>query len=59
MKNQTLKYSSYIYETQKKIGKEVIIYSGKIITYDEISCIEDRQDLTTHLKQLVYSLKNK
>lgn len=57
MKNQTLKYSSYIHETRKKIGKEIIIYSGKRIKYDEISHIKSRQELTTYLKEITYSLK--
>ena len=52
MKNQTLKYSSYMHETRKKIGKEIIIYSGEVIKYDEISHFHDRQILTNYLKAL-------
>ena len=40
MKNQTLKYSSYIHETRKKIGKEICIYSGNTISYGEIEKIQ-------------------
>ena len=58
MKNQTLKYSSYMHETRKKIGKEIIIYSGEVIKYDEISHFHDRQILTNYLKELTYNLKN-
>ena len=57
IKNQTLKYSSYIYETRKKIGKEIIIYTGKVIEYDEVSHLKDRNKLTKHLKEITYNLK--
>ena len=57
MKNQTLKYSSYIHETRKKIGKNIIIYSGEIIKYEEMAKIEDRQMLTDFLKNTIYNLK--
>ena len=59
IKNQTLKYSTYIHETRKKIGKEIIIYSGNLVKYNDISHIKDRQDLTKHLKEMTYGLKNK
>ena len=57
MKNQTLKYSSYIHETKKLIGKEITIYSGDLIRYRDISHIKDRSELTKYLKELTYSLK--
>ena len=57
MKNQTLKYSSYIHETRRKIGKEVIIYSGKKLKYSDIKNIKDRVELTAYLKNLTYNLK--
>ena len=50
LNNQTLKYSSYIHETKKKIGKEIIIYSGKIIKYKDVLNIKDRSELTEYLK---------
>ena len=59
LKNQTLKYSTYIHETRKKIGKEINIYSGDLIKYNDISHIEDRQELTKYLKTLTYNLKFK
>lgn len=59
MKNQTLKYSSYIHETKKKIGKEIDIYSGDIIKYKNISHMKDRNQLTRYLKDLTYNLKYK
>ncbi len=58
MKSSTLKYSSYIHETRKKIGKEIIIYVGNIINYDSISHIRDRHLLIKHLKNITYNLKN-
>ena len=57
IKNQTLKYSSYIHETKRKIGKEIIIYSGKIIKYVDIENIKDRSELIEYLKNITYSLK--
>ena len=58
-KNQTLKYSSYIHETKKMIGKEINIYSKDLIKYEEISNIKDRSELTNFLKETTYNLKNK
>ncbi len=57
IKNQTLKYSTYMHETRKKIGKNIVIYSGDIIKYEKLSSISDRQDLTNYLKDLTYNLK--
>jgi putative hemolysin len=59
IKNQTLKYSSYIHETRRKIGKEIIIYSGELIKYMDIKHIKDRNQLTTYLKDITYRLKQK
>ena len=57
-KNQTLKYSTYIHETKKKIGKDIIIYSGKTIKYNELSHMKDRKHLTNYLKETTYKLKS-
>lgn len=57
LNNQTLKYSSYIHETRKKIGKEIIIYSGNTIKYEELSHIKNRGELINFLKDTTYSLK--
>ena len=58
MKNQTLKYSSYIHETRKKIGKEITIYAGNIIPYNKMKKYKDRSDLINFLKKTTYELKN-
>ncbi len=58
IRNQTLKYSTYIHETRKKIGKEICIYSGELINYSEIENIKDRVELTNYLKDITYSLKD-
>ncbi len=58
IKNQTLKYSSYIHETRKKIGKEINIHVGNVISYDEIKHLNSRTDLTKYLKNITYNLKN-
>lgn len=57
IKNQTLKYSSYIHETKKKIGKEINIYSGKLIPYAELEKYRNRKELTNNLKNITYNLK--
>ena len=59
LKNQTLKYSTYIQVKQKKmIGKEITLCIGNIINYDDISHIKERDKLTKHLKRVTYDLKN-
>ena len=58
LKNQTLKYSSYIHETRKKIGKEIDIYSGSLLSYSEIEKFKDRIELTNFLKKITYNLKS-
>tara|TARA_B100000886_G_scaffold39347_3_gene24359 strand:- start:6446 stop:7267 length:822 start_codon:yes stop_codon:yes gene_type:complete len=58
IKSSTLKYSSYIHETRKKIGKDIIIYVGKIIKYKTISHIKDRNELINYLKNITYNIKN-
>ena len=57
IKSSTLKYSSYIHETRKKIGKDIIIYSGEIISYESINEIKDRNELINFLKKTTYNLK--
>ena len=57
IKNQTLKYSSYIHETRKKIGKDINIYPGKVIHYEEIEKFNKRSELTEYLKTVTYKLK--
>ena len=58
IKSSTLKYSSYIHETRKKMGKTINIYAGKIILYNSINHIKDRIVLTDYLKKITYSIKN-
>jgi putative hemolysin len=57
IKSQTLKYSTYIHETKKKIGKSIVIHSGNIIKYKDIKHIKSRSELTKHLKHITYNLK--
>ncbi len=58
LKNQTLKYSSYIHETRKKIGKEIKIFSGQVIHYKNLKVYDNRDSLTNYLKKITYNLKN-
>tara|TARA_Y100000816_G_C26067396_1_gene561067 strand:+ start:274 stop:1101 length:828 start_codon:yes stop_codon:yes gene_type:complete len=57
LNNQTLKYSTYIYETRKKIGQDIAIYPGKILSFSDLSKMKDREELTNYLKEVTYSLK--
>ena len=57
IKSSTLKYSTYIHETRKKIGKQITIYSGNLIKYDNIKHIKDRKKLINSLKEITYNLK--
>ena len=58
LKSQTLKYSSYIHETRKKIGKEIKIFSGQVIHYKNLKVYDNRNSLTNYLKKITYNLKN-
>ncbi len=58
LKSPTLKYSSYIHETRKKIGKSINIYPGNLIRYSDLENIKDRKKLTNHLKKITYNLKD-
>ncbi len=58
IKSSTLKYSSYIHETRKKIGKEITIYAGDIIEYQDIKHMNDRNELINFLKDSTYELKH-
>ena len=58
LKNQTLKYSTYIHETKKMIGKKITLFLGETIKYEEVSHITDRSHLTKYLKDITYNLKN-
>lgn len=57
-KSSTLKYSSYIHETRKKIGENISIYAGKMVTYESIKYLKNRTELTSYLKQITYNIKN-
>ncbi len=57
IKSSTLKYSTYIHETRKKIGKQITIYSGDIIQYKNVKDIKERKELIKYLKNITYSLK--
>ena len=57
IKSSTLKYSSYIHETRKKIGKSIVIYSGELIEYESLSHLENKNELINYLKNITYNLK--
>ncbi len=58
IKSSTLKYSSYIHETKKKIGQNISLYAGKIIQYESIKHLKNRRELTDYLKKITYNIKN-
>ena len=57
IKSSTLKYSTYIHETRKKIGKQITIYSGNLIKYESVKHIKERKELIRYLKEITYNLK--
>ena len=56
IKNQTLKYSSYVHETKKLIGKNIYIFPGKLIKFDTLNKFSERETLTEYLKKTTYEL---
>lgn len=59
LKSPILKYSSYVHETKKMIGKKIEIYPGKIITFDKLDQFKNRDVLTEYLKKTTYGLREK
>ncbi len=43
---------------EKKLGKDIHIYSGKIINYQEIEKFNKRSELIQYLKDITYKLKD-
>jgi putative hemolysin len=56
VKSQTLKYASYLHETKRKIGKQIDIYCGNIIKYEELKEIGNKKSITLFLRDYTMSL---
>jgi len=55
-KSQTLKYSSYLHETKRKIGKTINIFCGEVILNKNLRLIEDKKKITLMLRDITMSL---
>jgi len=57
----TFRYSLCMYELKRKIGDNIYMYFGSIISYDQLAKIGDIQKITKYLRSTTYALdpKNK
>ncbi len=58
-KSQTLKYSSYMHETKKKIGKEINIYCGSLENNADLKKLKERKVIVDYLKDKTMNLYKK
>ena len=56
LKSPTLKYSSYMHETKRKIGKTIDIYCGSLIKNRTLKVIDDKKQITLMLRDFTMSL---
>ena len=56
LKSQTLKYSSYLHETKRKIGKTIDLYASSIIKNKTLKTIDDKKQITLMLRDFTMSL---
>ena len=56
LKSQTLKYSSYLHETKRKIGKTIDLYASAVIKNKTLKVIDDKKQITLMLRDLTMSL---
>lgn len=56
LKSQTLKYSSYMHETKRKIGKTIDIYCGEVVPNKKLKLINDKKQITLLLRDITMSL---
>ena len=59
LKSQTLKYSSYLHETRRKIGKTINIFCGEVILNKKLKLIDDKKQITLMLRDITMSLSVK
>ena len=52
----TFRYSLCMYELKRKIGDNIYMYFGSLISYDHLSKIGDIREITRYLRSVTYSL---
>ena len=53
---QTFRYSLMMYELKRKIGDEIKVHIGDLISFENIRRIGDLKEITKYLRQKTYSL---
>ena len=52
----TFRYSLCMYELRRKIGDNIYMYFGSLISYDHLATIGDIKEITHYLRSVTYSL---
>ena len=52
----TFRYSLCMYELKRKIGDNIYMYFGSLISYDDMEKIGDIKEITSYLRSTTYSL---
>ncbi len=52
----TFRYSLCMYELKRKIGDDIYMYFGSLITYENLANIGDIREITKYLRTVTYSL---
>ena len=52
----TFRYSLCMYELRRKIGDNIYMYFGSLISYDRLAKIGDIKEITSYLRSVTYSL---
>ena len=52
----TFRYSLCMYELKRKIGDNIYMYFGSLISYDRLAKIGDLKEITNYLRSVTYSL---
>ena len=52
----TFRYSLCMYELKRKIGDNIYMYIGSLISYNQIENIGDIKEITRYLKSATYAL---
>ena len=52
----TFRYSLCMYELKRKIGDNIYMYFGSIISYDQLAKIGDIKEITSYLRSTTYAL---
>ena len=52
----TFRYSLCMYELKRKIGDDINMYFGSLISYENLAKIGDIKEITKYLRSITYSL---